>query len=87
MTPTFRGKGDNLGIIHISHIALITPLQCQCRVVFILACGPWCITPSTVLLNDALRFWITTKLTLINTKIITEAISIIVSQLQSKHTN
>ena len=30
MTPTFRGKGDrghNLGIIHISHIALITPLH------------------------------------------------------------
>ena len=28
--PTFRGKGDrgyNLGIIHISHIALITPLH------------------------------------------------------------
>ena len=38
-------------------------------------------------LNDALRFCITTKLTLINTKIITETISIIVSQLQSKHTN
>ena len=38
-------------------------------------------------LNDALRLWITTKLTLINTKIITETISIIVSQLQSKHTN
>jgi len=31
MTPTFRGKGGrgghNLGIIHISHIALITPLH------------------------------------------------------------
>ena len=30
MTPTFGGKGDrghNLGIIHISHIALITPLH------------------------------------------------------------
>jgi len=37
--------------------------------------------------TDALRFWITTKLTLIKTKIITETNSIIVSQLQSKHTN
>jgi len=39
---TFRGKGGqgehNLGIIHISHIALITRLhQCQRPVVFILA--------------------------------------------------
>ena len=29
--PTFRGKGErvghNLGIIHISHIALVTPLH------------------------------------------------------------
>ena len=40
-SPTFWGKGGhNLGIIHISHIALITPLHLRQRsVVFILACG------------------------------------------------
>jgi len=38
-------------------------------------------------LNDALIVWITTKLTLKNTKITTENIRIIVSQLQSKQTN
>jgi len=44
MTPHFSSQrgtgGHNLGIIHISHIALITPLhERQRSVVFILACG------------------------------------------------
>jgi len=66
-------------------------------VVYILVCGPWRITPSTALWlaasrqrhnNDiALIFWITTKLTLKNTKITTENIRIIGSQMQSKETN
>jgi len=38
-----------LGIIHISHTALITLYTNVNGVVFILAYGPWCITLSTVL--------------------------------------